>query len=177
MIAFHLPWNPMGSPIILKITGKYCDFRRFLTIFGDCRRFCLHFGPFLTSWRPGSLLKSFLEVVRFFWTDYGLVGMHGDPNRMYFHDFPYHLRSAGGPAGWWLTMMIRADYWWLVINDWWVTTDDCRLMWGDWWRITDCWLVGDDWWWIPTDDFWIYHWGNIVSACFHYLPPVPTNSH
>ena len=48
----------------------------------------------------GNPLKSFLEVVRFFWTDYGPVGMHGDPNRMYFHDFPYHLRLAGGPAGW-----------------------------------------------------------------------------
>ena len=84
----------MGTPTILKITENERLFDNFDVFFYVVCRV----GPFLMSWRPGNILKSFLEVVRFFWTDYGPVGMHGDPNRMHFHDFPYHPTLAPGLA-------------------------------------------------------------------------------
>ena len=66
-----------------KTQGNTSTNIQFLRFFDAFLKFSARFWG---SWRPGNLLKGFLEVVRFFCTDCGPVGMHGDPNRMYFHD-------------------------------------------------------------------------------------------
>ena len=63
-------------------------FSRFLTFF-------VRFGPFLTSWRPGNLLKSFLEVVRFSSTEYEPVASHPSAKCSIFYVFRPPFRPTG----------------------------------------------------------------------------------
>ena len=70
---------PTQSKNRAKNTAK-SDFCRFST-------FSVRFGPFLTSWRPGTCLKSFLEAIRFFSTVYEPVATLKTSNRLNFHDF------------------------------------------------------------------------------------------
>ena len=78
-------WRMIGSSNenIRKNTARNpakIGFFRFLT-------FSVRFDPFLTSWRPGTRLKSFLEAIRFFSTVYEPVATLKTSNRLNFYDF------------------------------------------------------------------------------------------
>ena len=80
------PGSPIRIPIRIPIRKNTArnpakfGFFRFVT-------FSVRFGPFLTSWRPGTRLKSFLEAIRFFSTVYEPVATLKTSNRLIFYDF------------------------------------------------------------------------------------------
>ena len=51
----------------------------------------VRFDPFLTSWRPGTRLKSFLDAIRFDSTVYEPVATLKTSNRLNFYDFSSRL--------------------------------------------------------------------------------------
>ena len=56
--------------------------------------FSVRFDPFLTSWRPGTRLKSFLEAIRFDSTVYEPVATLKTSNRLIFYVFRPPFRPA-----------------------------------------------------------------------------------
>ena len=60
----------------------------------------VRFGPFLTSWRPGTRLKSFLEAIRFDSTVYEPVATLKTSNRLIFYVFrpPFRPADSSIPA-------------------------------------------------------------------------------
>ena len=64
-------------------------------IFFRCSRILIRFDPFLTSWRPGTRLKSFLESIRFNSTAYEPVATLKTSNRINFYVFWPPFRPTG----------------------------------------------------------------------------------
>ena len=69
------------------------------SVFVNVCSFVSHFGSREGPKGPGSCLKSFLEAVRFFGTDYGPVGSHGDPIHGLNYEFgiPFFVHAFGFP--------------------------------------------------------------------------------
>ena len=62
--------------------------------FFNFSRILVRFDPFLTSWRPGTRLKSFLDAIRFDSTVYEPVATLKTSNRLIFYVFRPPFRPA-----------------------------------------------------------------------------------